>query len=171
LIAVTKLVNLLDKPSLVYWANKIGLDGVSLKEYRTKSQNKGTNKHKEIELYLKDKIEFPESNKLNKILNQFEIIGSEYYLKNDFIHGFADLVCKENNEKIIIDFKSTDKIYLSQKLQLSTYKEILKADKIAIINFKTWELKYINIDTKKYYEIVKRLYQVNILLNELNERL
>lgn len=171
MISVTKLVNLLDKPSLVYWANKIGLEGVSLKDYRLKSQSKGTNKHKEIELYLKEGKEFLESGKLDNILDGFEILDSEFYLKNDFIHGIADLVCKKNNEIIIIDFKSTNEIYLSQKLQLSTYKEILNANKIAIVNFKTWELKYININTKKYYEIVKRLYQINVLLNELNERL
>lgn len=171
MIAVTKLVDLLDKPFLVYWANKIGLEGTSLKEYRLNSQNKGTNKHKEIELYFKEKKHFTESHNLEKLLKGFNIIGSEFYLNNGFIHGVADLVCETDGVKIVIDFKSTDTIYLSQKLQLSTYKEILNADKIAIINFKTWELKYIDIDTKYYFEIIKRLYQVNELLNKLNERL
>ena len=171
MIGVTKLINLLDKPSLVYWANKIGLQGVSLKEYKYNSQKKGTNKHKEIEDYFKNGVLFDDYKKLIKILKNYNLIGSEVYIKNNFIHGYVDLILEKNNEKIIVDFKSSTKIYLSQKLQLSTYKEIYNADKIAIINFTDWSLNYININTAKYYEVVKRLYQINVLLDNLNEKL
>jgi hypothetical protein len=46
---VSQLLQLLDKPALLGWANKIGLEGISLDEYRKKSTKGGTDLHKEIE--------------------------------------------------------------------------------------------------------------------------
>jgi len=46
--SVSKLVKILDKPALVGWANKIGLEGVNLKAYRTKAMADGSNIHAQI---------------------------------------------------------------------------------------------------------------------------
>jgi len=171
MIGVTKLIDLLNKPALLHWSNKIGLEGVSLKDYKNKSTEKGSDKHYDIENYLKNGILFNESNKLDCLLKDYKVLGVEKYISNDFIHGYCDLIIEKFNKKIIVDFKSSNKIYLSHKLQLSTYKEIYGADSIAIINFNDWTLNFIKIDTLKYYQIVKRLYQINELINDLNEKL
>ena len=54
MVAITKLIDLLDKPALVGWANKLGLKGLSLNEYSCRVKSEGTNKHNDIELYLKN---------------------------------------------------------------------------------------------------------------------
>jgi len=81
------------------------------------------------------------------------------------------MLLEKEGKKIVVDFKSNNKIYLQQKLQLSTYKEMLLYDEIAIINFDKWQLEFININTKQYFEIVKNLYKINSLLTQLNEKL
>lgn len=162
---------MLNKPGLINWANRIGLGGTSLKEFKKKSTDKGTSKHKEIEMFLSKGVEFSDSNKLKELIKEFDVIGVEKYVSNGFIHGYCDLILKKEKDVIIVDFKPKHEIYLSEKLQLSTYKEIFKANKIAIINYSNWSFNYININTLKYYEIIKRLYQIKKLLKSLNERL
>lgn len=169
--SVTNLISLLNKPGLINWANKIGLNGVSLSEFSSQSTKSGSSKHKEIEVFLSQGVEFSDSEKLKKLIRDFDIIGVEKYISNGFIHGYCDLILKKGDNIIIVDFKPKDKIYLSEKLQLSTYKEIFKANKIAIINYNNWRLNYVDINTLKYYEIIKRLYQIKKLLKSLNERL
>jgi len=46
--SVTDLIKILNKPGLLYWANNIGLSGLSLHEQRNKLAKKGTKKHNEI---------------------------------------------------------------------------------------------------------------------------
>ena len=171
MIAVTKLIGLLDKPGLVYWANKIGLNGVSLKEHRLKSTNDGTDKHNKVEKYLTDGILFDGYHKLKKQLVGFDVIGCEVEIKNEYLIGRADLILEKESKKYIIDFKSSKDIYLSTKLQLSTYKHLYKADIIAVMDLEDFNITILNIDTNKYYEIIKRLYQVNELLEYLREKL
>lgn len=168
---VTGLIDLLNKPGLLYWANKIGLNGVSLKAYREQSSNAGIESHNQIELYFKKGIPFEGYEVLEKNLKGFKTIGVEQDVTNGIIKGRMDLVLEKKGVKYVIDFKSTDTIYLSTKLQLSTYKHLYGADKIGFISFDRLKLEEINIDTLKYFEMVKRLYQVKKLLNELNERL
>jgi hypothetical protein len=173
MIAVTKLIDLLDKPAIVGWANKLGLNGVDLKNYYKEVQNDGNKNHNEIELYLKDGIKFTGYQLLEDKLKDFEVIGVEETIKNDFLIGRIDLILKHKKTNLIYvcDFKRNKNIYLKTKLQLSCYKEMLEADKIAYINTDTFDVIEIKIITSKYYEIVKRLYQIHLLLINLNERL
>ena len=171
MIAVTKIIDLLDKPALVGWANKLGLKGLSLKEYYSQVTTDGNEKHYEIENYFKHGIEFKGCELLAEKLKDYEVIGVEETITNEFLIGRIDLVLKKDGLIYVCDFKRNKSIYLKTKLQLSTYKEMLNADKICFINSENFELVEINIDTLKYYTIVKRLYQIHKLLFELNERL
>lgn len=171
MIAVTKLIDLLDKPALVGWANKLGLKGLSLKEYYSQVTTEGNEKHYEIENYFKYGIEFKGCELLKEKLKDYEVIGVEETIKNDFLIGRIDLVLKKDDFIYVCDFKRNKSIYLKTKLQLSTYKEMLKADKICFINSKTFDVEELKIDTLKYYTIVKRLYQINEILFELKERI
>ena len=171
MIAVTKLIDLLDKPALVGWANKLGLKGLSLKEYYSQVTTEGNEKHYEIENYFKHGVEFKGCELLKEKLKDYEVIGVEETIKNDFLIGRIDLVLKKDGFIYVCDFKRNKSIYLKTKLQLSTYKEMLKADKICFINSETFDVEELKIDTLKYYTIVKRLYQINEILFELKERI
>lgn len=173
MIAVTKLIDLLDKPALVGWANSLGLKGINLKDYYKTTQNEGNKNHNEIELYLKEGVKFKGYELLEHSLKEYEVLGVEENVNNNFLNGRIDLVLKnkKNNLIYVCDFKRNKNIYLKTKLQLSCYKHMLEADKIAYINTDSFEIIEININTNKYYEIVKRLYQIHLLLNELKEKL
>lgn len=171
MVSVTKLIDLLDKPALLGWANKLGLKGVSLNDYSKNVKLEGTNKHNDIEEYLKNGVYFEGCEKLKYNLSEYEILGIEETIDNGKIIGRIDIVLKKNGLIYICDFKRNKRIYLKTKLQLSAYKEMLNADKICFINTESFEVKEIKIDTSKYYEIVKRLYQIYILINDLKERI
>ena len=169
--SVTGLLKLLHKEGLLYWSNKIGLEGTSLKDYRNKSSKKGTKKHNEVENYLVNGVKFNDSYKLDKCLEGYTIEDIEFDVDNGFINGRCDLMLSKGSEVIIVDFKSSGKVYLDQKIQLSAYAEMTEAKKIAIINFNNWELEFLNIDTKKYFNILRHLYVIKTQIRELNERI
>lgn len=171
MVSVTKLIDLLDKPALLGWANKLGLKGVSLNDYSKNVKLDGTNKHNDIEEYLKNGVYFDGCEKLEYNLSEYEVLGIEETIDNGKIIGRIDIVLKKNGLIYVCDFKRNKRIYLKTKLQLSTYKEMLNADKICFINTESFEVEEIKIDTSKYYEIVKRLYQIYILINDLKERI
>lgn len=173
MISVTKLINLLNKPSLLKWANKIGLEGIDINKYQAKSKEKGNISHKDLEDYFKNGTMFENYQVLEKELGEFDFIGCEVDTNNGFILGRIDLIMKnkKTNEVWLFDFKSNKNIYLNTKLQLSAYKHIYKADKIGFINTEELKVVEIDIETNYYFEIIKRLYQIKVLLNDLNERL
>ena len=173
MVSVSKLLEILNKPNLLYWSNNLGLKGKSLKEYYEEVKKDGTNKHNEIELYLKNGIKFKGYEVLEKNLLNYDVISIEETFDNGYILGRVDLILKNKttNELIVCDFKRNKSIYLGTKLQLSCYKHLSNCDKIAYINSENFEIKELNINTEKYYEIIKRLYQIHILLNNLNEKL
>jgi ATP-dependent exoDNAse (exonuclease V) beta subunit len=171
MIPVTRLIALLDKPALLKWANRIGLQGIDLERYQSESKSKGNTAHNEVERYFKHGELFSGVEKLQASLIGFKVIGCEVNINNGFICGRIDLVLHKNNELYICDFKSSKCIYLSTKLQLATYKHLYKGHKICYINLDTYELVEIKIQTAPYFEVVKRLYQIHELLTNLNERL
>lgn len=171
MISVTKLINLLDKPALKYWANKQGLKGIDINKYEKEVQTDGTNRHDQIEEYIKNGTLFDGYEFFNESIKDFEIIGCEVDLDNGYICGRADLILSRNNKVYVIDFKRNKNIYLSTKLQLSAYKHIIEADYIAYMNLDDFKIKVIDIDTTKYYKIIKHLYSVKVALIELRERL
>ncbi len=95
MVSVTKLIDLLNKPALLGWANKIGLQGISLKDYSCKSKNKGIIKHKQVEDYITKGIDFPESYRFDKCIEGFEVIGCEVDVNNERIAGRIDLILKK----------------------------------------------------------------------------
>lgn len=171
MIAITKIIDLLDKPALVSWANKLGLQGVDLKSYYKDVTNEGTKKHNQIEEFFLYGIEFDGCDVLINNLKEYEIISVEETIRNDLFIGRIDLVLKKDNKIYVCDFKRNNKIYLKTKLQLSAYKEIINADSICFINSNNFKIEEIHINTKKYYDIVKKLHDIYILLLELNEKL
>lgn len=168
---VTSLISMLDKPALLNWSNKIGLKGIKLHEYSKKVKDKGNDIHYKVENFLKNGVDFEGSEKLKESLLGYDVIGVEKNISNGMITGRIDFILKKEGLIFICDLKSSNKIYLQTKLQLATYKHLYGADKICYVNSKDFKIEEIKIDTKKYYEVVKRLYQIKLKLNELNEKL
>lgn len=171
MISVTKLLEILNKPNLIYWANKIGLAGININEYQSKSKNEGIENHNQIELFIKQGIRFDGCEIFENEIKDFKIIGVEVDVNNEFINGRIDLILEKENQIFICDFKKNKNVYLNTKLQLSTYKHLYGADKICFINSSDFKIKEIKINTEKYFEIVKRLFQIHQLLTSLNEKL
>lgn len=171
MIPVTTLINLLDKPALKYWANKQGLKGIDINKFEKKVQTKGNIKHDEIEQFIKNGTLFNGVDRFEESIKGFQILACEESVDNGFINGRVDLVLTKNNLSYVVDFKSNKNIYLNTKLQLSSYKHIIGADYVCFMDLEDYSLKVLDIDTNKYFEIVKRLYQIKVSLNELNENL
>lgn len=171
MIAVTKLIDILNKPFLVYWANNLGLKGKNLRTYYKETQSEGNANHNNVEQYLKYGIKFNGWEKLENSLHGYEVIGTEIDVSNGCINGRIDLVLRKNERLYIVDFKRNKEVYLSTKLQLSTYKYLYDAHEVAYINSEDLELKILKIDTDKYFNIIKKLYQIHLSLTELNEKL
>ena len=169
MIAVTRLIDLLDKPAIKYWANKIGLQGISLKDYEPKVQSEGNIGHKQIEDYINNGTLFDGHEFFSESIKGFEVIGCEVDCDNGYICGRIDLVLSRNNKTYVVDLKRNNSIYISTKLQLSAYKHIINADEIMYMNLKDFKLIPLKIDTSKYFNIIKNLYQIKKTLNELKE--
>lgn len=171
MISVSRLIDLLDKPALLYWANKIGLQGIPIKEYYKRTQQEGTEKHNKIELYLVKGVPFDGCEILDDSLKGYDILGVEYDVDNKYICGRIDLILEKDGIKYVVDFKRNKNIYLKTKLQLCCYKYLYGADKIAYINYDNFKLQVLDIDTEKYWSIIKNLYKINETLKSLNEKL
>lgn len=171
MISVTKLIDLLNKPALVQWANNLGLQGTNLKQYRKTVQKDGNDNHLKIQNFLKKGIPFDGSEKLQKSLEGFEFLGCEIDISNGAINGRLDLAFQKDGKRYVVDLKRNENIYLATKLQLSAYKYLYDAHEIAFMNTETMELKVLKIDTEKYFNIIKKLYIIHTTLNELNETL
>lgn len=159
---VTKLLGLLDKPALLKWANKIGLEGTSLDDHRRNSQSKGNNWHNEIESALKigREIEDPILREnFHKFIDKVEVLGFEQRISCDHWKGRYDIKFKAKGKTYLCDFKSNAKrVYLENKLQLVAYSEIEKVDEVGIISVPDFTFLSVHIeDRKPYVDILKSL--------------
>ena len=145
--SISDLLDLLNKPALISWANKIGLEGTKLKDFRKKSQGEGTSFHKQIEEFLRDwkpieDVEFQK--RVEAFFAGAEIIGLEKPFEHEFFNGRYDIKFSRNSETWICDFKTNKKkLYLENALQLVGYRMAEKCDRIGVISIP--EMKLIEI--------------------------
>jgi len=170
--SVTQLIQLLDKPALLKWANKIGLQGIDLDTYRSNSKKNGTNLHNEIENYVKNKIPFSSIEVQNNFINFFEnkeILEIEKNIECEYFKGRLDIILNYKNQKYICDFKSNQtNVYFENILQLVAYKMCENCNNIAIVSIPNFEL--ININISNYEpeeEILKSLSNIYKLKNQI----
>lgn len=167
---VTELINMLDKPNLLKWANDIGLKGISLQDYRKKSTTAGISLHKQIENYILYKTNFENIEHQKKFI-QFaenkEFINTETNIETDYFIGRYDAKIKINNNIFICDYKSSSGIYFETKLQLAAYKMANTECKLAVIEIPNFEFKPVEIDFKKYELILKCLHKIWQLKKEI----
>ena len=168
---VTQLIDLLNKPALLKWANKIGLDGVSLANYRTEAKTSGTSVHKRIENDLLHGIKFDDP-AFQLFKSNYEVLKVEPEIECEHYKGRVDILLKRNNLTWLFDFKAADRIYFEQALQLIAYNRVLKADRIGIVHTKTFIETIVSVtpdQVKLYEKIIGGLYNIWKAKQELGE--
>jgi ATP-dependent exoDNAse (exonuclease V) beta subunit len=164
--SVTQLLSLLDKPALLNWANKIGLEGVSLEEHRAKSKSVGRLFHEQVEAKIKTgkEIEDPELRKnYDSFFSGATILESEKVVSCEHWQGRFDVKFSRNGMTYLCDFKSNaNGVYLENKLQLVAYSEIEQVDEIGIISLPDFKYFQVRIkDRKPYVGILRALNHIH----------
>lgn len=170
--SVTNLIQLLDKPALLKWANKIGLQGINIDDYRKKSLSDGTSIHKQIESFIKDKKQFETKEHQNNFDRYFinkKIVASEINIETEYFVGRYDIKIEYNSKIFICDFKSNQKnVYFENKLQLVAYKMAESCDGIGIISVPDFTFIPVIInDYLPYEKILIALSEIYKLKKEL----
>lgn len=162
--SVTQLLNLLDKPGLMVWANKIGLEGIRLDEYRKECLKKGTSLHKQTESFINSGIAFEHENVQTNCLHflkNVEVLDIESKVETDHYQGRYDIRYIKNGETFIGDFKSSKGVYLENVLQLIAYSVAEDIDNISVIEIPSFKEKIIRVkDKKPFIEMLKSLSNI-----------
>jgi hypothetical protein len=141
-VGVTTVLGVMNKPALVKWANKLGLDGYDVDKWVDALAQVGTLIHYLVECDIKG-IE-PELNDYtpNQVAtakksfqkwidwrskNQFELLGSELQVASDTLQvgGTCDIYALVNGKKTVLDIKTSKACYSEQRTQVVAYKELL----------------------------------------------
>lgn len=146
----TTVTGLLNKPQLVIWANRLGLEGIDSTKYRDKTANIGTCAHLMVQNYLagveqpdyslfsQDDIsqaenallsfwEWEKTHKIEPLMLEQPMV-SELYRYG----GTVDCVAKMDDKIWLIDFKTGKAIYDEMAIQLAAYRNLLDANGIHV---------------------------------------
>ncbi len=139
---VTTVLGVLNKPALVIWANRLGLQGIDSSKYKDEMADIGTLAHQMIVDYFKgEKTNTDEYSKSqidaaeNCLLSfwewekghKIEVIFAETPLVSQE-HGFGgtiDCFCKLDGQPTLLDFKTGKAIYPEFFYQLAAYEQLL----------------------------------------------
>ena len=138
----TTICNLLAKPQLIVWANRLGLDGIDSTRYVDELSEIGTlahtlilHKHKgeipDLKDYTDNQIDAAE-NCMNSYWaweknHTIEPILMEEPLVSDEMQygGTLDMYCKLDGVHTLLDFKTGKALYPEHTYQLAAYRELL----------------------------------------------
>lgn len=193
----TTICNLLDKPYLVKWANKLGLDGVDSTEYVARTAKKGDNIHQLLEDYVLNKhsqlIEAYDTDELAECQMHVDLykewekdhniqpIWCEQAIVSEThkFGGFIDFYCIIDGKYTIVDFKTSKTITNEQLMQISSYVHLfkennLKVDQAMIINVgknpsDKFITKTLDVEqTNQYFKLFKALLEVYYTMKEID---
>jgi hypothetical protein len=172
--SVTKLTELLDKPRLLSWANKIGLQGIEIDKYRKDVMGKGSSIHHQIESYLKTQAPFDDpviQRRFIHFMSDKRLLCFEENIETDYFVGRLDIMFEWNSLFYICDFKlNKTKLYLENKLQLTAYRMGRHCAKVAIISIPDFVLIESEItDFTPYEDILKSLSVIYNCKKSINE--
>lgn len=169
---VSQLLDLINKPALIKWSNRIGLEGTSLEEYREKAFASGSNKHKQIEDYLRIGKEIKNEllkEMFLKFISDKKVIDCEVTVENEYYLGRYDIKFEYKGKTYIGDFKSSNKVYQNNRLQLIAYKLASEnVEKVCIISLTDFNMTTVRIKNEREYKetlrILSELYQLKHIL-------
>jgi hypothetical protein len=175
--SVSDLCGLLNKPGLLSWANKQGLQGKNIAKVRADKCRAGTDIHWQIEQAFSGKNEFSDPLHLEAFtafMQNKSLFDYEKEIETEWFVGRYDAHLEIDGDEYIVDFKRgfKGKVYLEHILQLVAYTMAVPA-KMALVGVPAFALKEVIVaDRSKYEEIIKNLSAVWCLLEETkNDRL
>lgn len=138
---VTTVTGILNKPALVPWANKLGLQGIEVAKYvddlaeigtlahymiecHVKSQIQGEPVEPELDDYSRNQIDSAENSFLKFLewekRNKVKYIGAEMLLTSEKMQygGQVDIYAEVNDRKTLIDIKTCKGIFSDHFLQV-----------------------------------------------------
>jgi len=167
--SITELIKLLDKPALLNWANKQGLEGIDISKEKKTWLSKGVSTHAEIAAFVKDGTPFTNEDtqkNFQKFICDKQVLGYEHDIETEYFVGRYDMKLKWDDEIVMVDFKKSDKgvmkkIYLEHKLQLVGYSMAEQCDKFAIVTTPDFSVIKFKIENRTpYEEIIKSLSNI-----------
>jgi len=171
--SVTQLLDLLAKPALIGWANKLGLQGIDIKEKRKASLAKGSSLHDQIERFCLGTGDFEDANNRDRFVEMMlgkNVFLVEQEIETEWFCGRYDaMLCDESGECWVVDYKSgfKGKVYLENKLQLVAYTMACPAH-MALISIPQFQFVPVCIpDRKPYEQMLMRLSEIYYLKKEI----
>ena len=171
---VSQLLDLLNKPALIKWANKIGLEGKEIDIERRSRLNAGTSIHNQISQFVINQTPFKNKSDQDNYLSFIsdkEVLEVENRIETEWFTGIYDMRLKWNNKIYVVDFKNNSKrIYFENKLQLIAYSMGVQCDNLAIISVPSFNIMDFDPVAKVYYEEIliclSRIYTLKTYLHE-----
>lgn len=189
----TTITGLLNKPYLVKWANKLGLEGVDSSKYTDEAATVGTIAHKLIEGYFTgediDRNKYsPQDISLaeNAVISFYEwakqhaikpMLNEQAWVSDEKKYGGTlDCLCEIDGELELLDFKTGKAIYDEYFVQLAAYKALAeehgyKVKRCRILRVGRDETEGFEertvTDTSKYMQIFDHLLGIYYLKKEL----
>jgi len=139
---VTTVLGILNKPALVIWANRLGLQGIDSTKYRDEMADIGTLAHQMIVDYFKGEKtdtsdysktqidlaencllsfwEWERGHKIEVIMAEAQLVSTDYGYG-----GTIDCFCKLDGQPTLLDFKTGKAIYPEMFYQLAAYEQLL----------------------------------------------
>ena len=139
---VTTVLGVLNKPALVIWANRLGLQGIDSTKYRDEAAAIGTLAHAMVcahlgryqcntdeysreqidaaENSLRSYFEWERHNHVEPILVEEPLVSEKYHYG-----GTIDCLGRIGNDLVLIDHKTGKGIYDEMFYQLAAYKQLL----------------------------------------------
>lgn len=168
--SVTKLIELLDKPALLRWANKIGLEGTHIDAYRAKEKESGLTIHEQVETFTKFGI-LPDDEalaaKMNKFFSDKEFMSGETNIETEYFQGRFDVKLKWKDFVFVCDYKSNSKVYFETKLQLAAYKMGTECDCVGVIHLPEFLIRPVDIDMNLYEPLLIHLSAIYNLKQQI----
>lgn len=130
-VRVTRVLDVISKPYFYRWYAKHGWEWCN--KYRDTRAVFGTRVHKEIQNFLEGKDVWVDDDEMSKCLQVFK---DEFFYKHDVVvdslelhlfnqefgyAGTCDFLGSVDGEKVIIDWKTSKKVYSNYPLQVSAY--------------------------------------------------
>jgi hypothetical protein len=163
--SVTNLLNMLNKPGLIKWANKMGFKGVDVGVFKESSRERGTSRHKVIEDFANGVLSEDQelNDKMVRFFSDKKIIDTEMSFETEYFVGRYDIKLIWNDLTFVCDYKSSQKIYFENKLQLAAYMMATGCERSAVIHFPDLLINPVDINIERYSEFLitlSKLYQL-----------
>jgi len=164
--SVTELVGQLDKPALLGWANRIGLEGKSLLDARRQNMTQGASLHRQLERWLLNGTPIEDEDFQSKAKEFFadkNLVACEKAIDHEKFTGRLDVKYETEDGTVwICDFKTNQsRLYRENKLQLAAYRMVEGCDRVAVISIPDMKLIKAEIpDFSPYEEMILHLAEI-----------